>query len=64
MLSSEDICLVSDSESRRGLAEPDSTSPSDDKFNAAVPDEDPSKRRTGVSDECDADILYAKIPIG
>lgn len=44
MLSSpEESCLVSDNESRLGFTEPDSTSPSDDKFNAVVPDEDPNK---------------------
>lgn len=62
--SPEGICLASDSESRLGFAEPASTSASDDKFNAAVPDDDPSKRRTGASAEDDADILYVKIPIG
>ncbi len=62
--SPEGICLVSDSESRLGFAEPASTSASDDKFNAAVPDDEPSKRRTGASAEDDADRLYVKIPIG
>ena len=61
--SPEGICLVSDSESRLGFAEPASTSPSGDKFNAALPDDDPNKRRTGVSAE-DAEKLYAKIPMG
>ena len=65
MLSSpEGICLLSDNESLLGFAEPASTSPSDDKFNAAVPDDDPNKRRTGASAEDDAEILYAKIPMG
>ena len=58
------ICLGSDSESRLGFVDPASTSPSDDKVNAADPDEDPNNRRTGVSAEDDAVRLYVKIPIG
>lgn len=61
--SPEDICLGSDSESLRGF-DPASTSPSDDKFNAAVPDDEPNKRRTGVSVEEVVERLYVKIPIG
>lgn len=55
--SPEGICLVSDSESIRGFVDPGSTSPSEDKFNAAVPDDDPNKRRTGVSVEDVAERL-------
>lgn len=55
--SPEGICLVSDNESLLGFTEPDSTSPSDDKFNAAVPDEEPKRRRPGASAEGDADKL-------
>ena len=58
------ICLGSDSESRLGLVDSASTSPSDDKVNAADPDEDSSNRRTGASAEEDAVRLYVKIPIG
>lgn len=55
MLSSpEGICLVSDNESLLGFAEP---GPSDDKFNAAVPDEEPNSRRPGASAEGDVDTL-------
>jgi len=58
MLSSpEGICLVSDNESLLGFVEPDSISPSDDKFNAEVPDEEPNKRLPGASAEGDADML-------
>lgn len=55
--SPEGTCLVSDTESLLGFAELDSTSPSDDKFNAAVPDEDPNRRLPGASAEGEADIL-------
>jgi len=55
--SPEGICLVSDNESRLGFAELDSTSPSEDKFNAAVPDEDPNRCLLGASAEGDAEIL-------
>lgn len=55
--SPEGICLVSDNESRLGFAELDSTSPSEDKFNAAVPDEDPNKCLLGASAEGDVVIL-------
>lgn len=58
MLSSpEGICLVSDNESLLGFAEPDSTSPSDDKLNAAGPDEEPNRRRPGASAKGDVDTL-------
>lgn len=58
MLSSpEGIGLVSDSESLLGFAEPDSTSPSDDKLNAAVPDEEPNRRRPEASANGDAGTL-------
>ena len=62
--SPEGICLASDTETLLGFAELDSTSPSDDKFNAAVPDEDPNGRLPGASAEGDADMLYANTPIG
>lgn len=55
--SSEGICIVSDNESLLGFAELDSTSPSVDKFNAAVPDEEPNRRRPGDSVKGDADRL-------
>jgi len=56
--SPEGICLVSDNESRLGVAaELDSPSPSEDKFNAAVPDEDRSRCLLGASAEGDAEIL-------
>lgn len=55
--SPEGICLVSDIESLLGFAEVDSTSPSDDKLNAAVPNEDPNRRLPGASAEGVADIL-------
>jgi len=55
--SPEGICLVSDNESRLGVAELDSTSPSEDKLNAAVPDEDRSRCLLGASAEGDAEIL-------
>jgi len=66
MLSSpEGICRVSDNESRLGIVEPASTSPSDDKDSAAVPDDDPNKRRTtGASVGEEGERLYVKIPIG
>lgn len=58
MSSSPDgICLVSDNESRLGVAELDSPSPSEDKFNAAVPDEDRSRCLLGASAEGDEEIL-------
>ncbi|MCI29888.1 hypothetical protein A2U01_0051097, partial [Trifolium medium] len=45
MLSSpEGIGLVSESETLLVFSEPDSTSPSDDKLNAAVPVEEPNRR--------------------
>ena len=39
----EDNCLFSDNESRLGFVELAATSPSDDRFNPAVPEEDPKK---------------------
>lgn len=50
------IGLVSDNESLLGFAVPDSTSPSDDKLSAAVPDEEPSRRRPGASAKGDATL--------
>lgn len=56
--SPEGTCLVvSVNESLLGFAELDSPCPSDDKFNEAVPDEEPNRRRPGASAEGDADIL-------
>ncbi|OMO60070.1 hypothetical protein CCACVL1_24427 [Corchorus capsularis] len=43
------------SESRLGFVEPASTSPSDDKFNPVVPEEEPKKRRAGASDADDVE---------
>lgn len=55
--SPEGFGLVSDNESLLGFTETDSTSPSDDKLNAAVPDEEPSRRRPAASAKGDADTL-------
>lgn len=41
--SSEGISRVSESDSRLGFADPASTSPSDDKFRAVVPEDVPNK---------------------
>lgn len=61
--SPEVICRVSDSDSRLDFPWPASAGPSDDKGNAALPEEDPNKRRTtGTSDE-DVEKPYVG-PIG
>lgn len=65
LLSLEGICLVSDVESRLGLTEFASMSPSEDKVKAAVPEDDPNKRRTtGASAEYCAERSYVKTPMG
>lgn len=65
LLSLKGICLVSGCESCLGLAELASISPSEDNVKAAVPEDDPNKRRTtGASAEYSADRSYVNTPIG
>lgn len=61
----EGICRMSDSDSRLDFPGPASPGPSDEGGSAAVPEEDPNKRRTtGTSVEDDEEKPYAKVPIG
>lgn len=62
--SSDGISRLSESDSRLGFVDPASTSPSDDKFSAVVPEDVPNKCWTGALADDAAERLYVKIPIG